>query len=142
MKKMVVVVVMVVVSAVLLAGCATGLSRTGEEGAGIGAGLGAVTGALLDHKNAWRGGILGAAAGAVLLGTVGELSYRGAREAAESGRTVQYATSNGGVFQAEPGAYDEQTHCRKVHERLWNNGQLVKDQVKEVCEGTETTNSY
>lgn len=143
MKKILAGVVTVAVAALLFTGCASmGVSRTGQEGAGIGAVMGGITGAVLDHKNAWRGGVLGAAAGALIMGTVGELSYRGAMEAAETGRTVQYRTNNGAVYQAVPGEYDAQTHCRKVHERVWNGDNLVKDSVKEVCESTKDEAGY
>jgi hypothetical protein len=38
--------------------------------------------------------------------------------------------------------YDGQTKCRKIHERAWEDGRLVKDQVKEICEGTKYERRY
>ena len=42
------------------------------------------------------------------------------------------------VYRAEPLGIDANTRCRKVHERVWQDGQLVRDQIKEVC----TSESY
>jgi hypothetical protein len=131
----------VVVLTVMLAACAT-TPRT-YEGAGTGAVLGGVAGALLDRHNPWRGGIIGGVIGAVAGGTFVELSARASREAAVAGRPVEYRTEDGrGVYRADPMGYNESTRCRKIHERAWEDGRLVKDQIKEVCEGTKYERRY
>jgi hypothetical protein len=113
------------------------------EGAVGGGAVGGVTGALLDHKNPWRGGVIGAALGAVLGATIADVSYRASREAYTSGRPVEYRTEDGrGVYRADPMDYDARTRCRKVHERVWEDGRLVKDQVREVCESTRYERGY
>ncbi len=105
------------------------------EGAVTGGAVGGVSGALLDHKNPWRGGVIGAALGAVLGATIADISYRASREAYTTGRPVEYRTEDGrGVYRAEPLEYDARTRCRRVHERVWEDGRLVQDQVREVCE--------
>ncbi len=38
--------------------------------------------------------------------------------------------------------YDEQTRCHKVHKRLWQEGNLVKDEVIEACESEKTQPIY
>ena len=38
--------------------------------------------------------------------------------------------------------YNEQTRCYKVRERIWQEGNLVKDEVKEVCESEKTQPVY
>jgi hypothetical protein len=144
LKHKIVAIVAVLAVAVMATGCAsTGLSQTGQQGAGIGAVIGGLTGALVDHRNPWRGGVIGAVGGAVVMGTVGELSYRGAREAAQTGQPVQYRTDNGyGMYQATPGPMDPVTRCRKVHERIMDGDRVVRDQTREVCTGTQTTVGY
>ena len=113
------------------------------EGATAGGVIGGIAGAILDHKNPWRGGVIGAALGGVMGATIADISVRGSREAARSGRPVEYRTEDGrGVYRAEPGEYDARTKCRKVHEKVWEDGRLVKDTVKEVCEGTKYERGY
>ncbi len=124
-----------------LTSCATS-QRTYEAGA-IGAGLGALAGTLIDKKNRWRGGVLGALIGGVAAATVTEISQRAAREAAMQGRPVVYQSSDG--FQrveATPVGYDANTKCHKVRERIWQEGKLVKDEVKEVCESEKYEPGY
>ena len=114
-----------------------------HEGAATGAAVGGVTGAILDHRNPWRGGIIGAALGAIIGATITDISLRASREAAMSGRPVEYRTEDGrGVYYAEPLEYDRYTRCRKVHERVWEDGRLVKDQIREICEGERYERRY
>jgi hypothetical protein len=117
------------------------------EGAAAGGAIGGIAGALLDSKNPWRGGVIGAALGAVAGATITDISVRGSREAARSGRPVEYKTEDGrGVYRAEPVSDyyrpDEHTKCRKVRERVWENDRLVKDTVKEVCESEKYERRY
>lgn len=117
------------------------------EGAGAGGAVGGVAGALLDHKNPWRGGVIGAVLGAIAGATISDISVRGSREAATSGRPVEYRTENGrGVYRAEPvgDVYypNERTKCRKVQEKTWEDGRIVKDTIKEVCESEKVERRY
>ncbi len=126
----------------LLSSCA-GTSPETYQGAAVGTGLGAIAGALIDRHNAWRGAVIGGVLGGVLGGTVTEISQRAARDAAYEGRPVAYQSRDG--FQrveASPVGYDAETRCHKVHERIWQNDQLVKDEVREVCESDRTTPGY
>lgn len=111
------------------------------EGAAAGGAIGGIAGALLDSRNPWRGGVVGAGLGAVAGATIADISVRGSREAAVSGKVVEYRTHDGhGMYRAEPvGNYyhhDEHTRCRKVREKTWENGRLVRNRIKEVCEST------
>lgn len=118
---------------VFLTSCVT-TERT-YQGAGAGAALGAVAGLLIDKKNRWRGAAIGAAIGGALGGTVTEISARAAREAAAEGRPVVYQSNDG--FQrveATPVSYDSNADCHKVRERIWQDGKLVRDEVKEICD--------
>ncbi len=129
----------------ILAGCAEVQPTTPRtyEGAGAGAIIGGVAGALLDRHNPWRGGIIGGALGALAGATFVELSARASREASLSQRPVEYRTEDGrGVYRADPMGYDVSTRCSKIHERAWEDGRLVKDQIKEVCESTKYEKRY
>jgi hypothetical protein len=115
------------------------------EGAAVGGGFGALAGALLDDKNPWRGGVIGAALGAAFGATLADISSRGAQEAVRTGAPVEYRTrTNEGtaVYRAEPKGYDAKTKCNKVQERVWENGKLVKDEIKEICKGKKTEPGY
>lgn len=133
--------------ALLSAGTAAYASPQAEGGA-VGGIIGGITGALLDHRNPWRGGVIGAGLGAIAGATISDISVRGSQEAVQDGRPVEYRTDydGGGVYRADPvgEAYypDEQTTCRKVHERIWERGRLVRDRTREVCEGVRTGAGY
>ncbi|MFB3883981.1 MAG: YMGG-like glycine zipper-containing protein [Thermodesulfobacteriota bacterium] len=130
---------------VMISGCASMQPTTTRtyEGAGVGAVLGGLAGALLDRHNPWRGGVIGGVIGAVAGGTLTEISARASREAAYENRPVEYRTEDGrGVYRADPVEYNAQTRCSKIHERVWEDGRLIKDQIKEVCEGTKTERRY
>ncbi len=130
---------------VITSGCATVQPTTNRtyEGAGVGAVLGGLAGALLDRHNPWRGGVIGGVIGAVAGGTLTEISARASREAADQRRPVEYRTEDGrGVYRADPVEYNASTRCSKIHERVWEDGRLIKDQIKEVCEGTKTERRY
>ena len=59
------------------------------------------------------------------------------------GRPVEYRTEDGrGVYRAEPMEGDVKTRCRKVRERIYENDRLVKDHVREVCEGGKYERRY
>ena len=122
---------------------AAGCSQYHARGAGTGAALGGIAGALLDHSNPWRGGVWGAALGAIAGATLTDISMQASREAAMSNRPVEYRTTDGrGRYQAYPLDYNPRTKCHKVQERVWEDGRLVKDQIREVCEGDKTEQRY
>ncbi|MBI4843538.1 MAG: glycine zipper 2TM domain-containing protein [Nitrospirae bacterium] len=122
---------------------AAGCTQYHTQGAAVGGAAGGLAGALLDHKNPWKGGVIGAALGAILGATITDISMRASQEAASTGKTVQYKTEDGrGVYRAEPVDFNAQTNCHKVHETVWEDGKMVKDQIKEICEGTKTEPKY
>jgi hypothetical protein len=113
------------------------------RGAAVGGAAGGIAGALLDKKNPWKGGVIGATLGAILGATITDISMKASQEAAATGRPVQYKTTDGrGVYRADPVEYNAQTNCHKVHERVWEDGKLVKDQMREVCEGDKAEQTY
>ena len=138
MKKVVLVLLVLSLSGLLFS-----CTQYHAQGAGAGAAIGGIAGALLDHKNPWRGGVIGAALGGVAGATITDISMRASQEAAASGKPVEYRTTDGrGVYRADPVDYSAQTKCHKVRERVWENDQLVKDQVKEICESDKTESTY
>ena len=125
---------------VMINSCATVQPTTTHtyEGAEVGGILGGIAGALLDRHNPWRGGVIGGVLGLVAGATLTEISARAAREAVVYNQPVEYRTEGGrGIYWAEPMGYNEQTRCSKIHERVWEDGRLVKDQIREVCEETK-----
>ncbi len=103
------------------------------QGAGAGAAVGAGAGALIDKNNRWRGAVIGGALGALLGGTLTEISARAAREAATQNRPVAYQSTDGWQrVEMHPQGSTAQG-CRQVQERVYQNGQLVREQVREVC---------
>jgi len=122
-------------------GCATypTTPRT-YEGAGTGAIIGGIAGGLL---KGWKGAVVGGVLGAVAGATITEISTHAAREAAMYNRPVEYKSDDGRyVVRSEPRGYDERTRCEKVHEKIWDEGRLVKDEIKEVCRGTREERRY
>lgn len=114
-----------------------------KRGTGVGAALGGIAGALLDKKNPWRGGVIGGALGGLAGATITDVSMRASQEAAATGKPVEYRTADGrGIYRADPMDYNAQTKCRKVRERTWEGGKLIKDQVKEICEGEKFERKY
>ncbi len=127
----------ITILAILALFAVTACTEYEQGGALTGGAIGGVAGALLDHKNPWRGGLIGAGLGAIAGATIADISNRGSREVYEAGRPVEYRTEDGrGRYYAEPMDYDSRTRCRRVHERVWEDDRLVKDQVREVCESS------
>ncbi|RMF91447.1 MAG: glycine zipper 2TM domain-containing protein [Nitrospinota bacterium] len=141
MKRVVVWLVVGVFGTLLLSSCVT-TERT-YQGAAAGGALGAGAGALIDKDNRWRGALIGGLLGAALGGTVTEISSRAAREAAQSGQPVAYQSVDGfQKVEATPVGFNAQTNCHKVRERVWQDGKLVKDEIKEVCESQKQEQTY
>jgi hypothetical protein len=140
MKKIVTILLMLVLFP--LAAC----TPYHAQGVGVGGAIGGITGAILDHRNPWRGGLIGAGIGAIAGATIADISLRGSQEAIRHGRPVEYTTEDGrGRYYAEPESdyyYDGPTRCRKIREKVWEDGRLVRDSVREVCEGTREERRY
>jgi outer membrane lipoprotein SlyB len=144
-RKMKKAIVLGVLTAFMVTSCATTYtpSQSTYEGGLIGAATGATAGAILTNNNKWKGGVIGGVIGAIAGATISEIAKRGALEAAITNQPVKYQSSDGRiVYQAQPEGYDAQTKCHKVHEKIYEDGKLVKDQVKEVCESSKTEGNY
>jgi glycine zipper 2TM protein len=134
--------VAVALFAVLIA-ATTGCTPYQAQGGAAGGAIGGISGALLDSRNPWRGGVIGAAIGAIAGATIADISARGAQEAVVHGRPVEYRTEDGrGRYYAEPVGPPPVTRCRKVRERVYEDGRLVRDHIREVCEGERYERGY
>ena len=103
------------------------------QGGMAGGTMGGIAGAILDNRNPWRGGVIGATLGAIAGATIADISVQGVREAAYVGKPVEYRTEDRRVYYyADPVGYDSYNHCRKVRERIYEDGQLVQERVKIV----------
>lgn len=110
-----------------------------QGGAGTGAAIGGISGAILDQRNPWRGGVIGASLGAIAGATISEISAQGAREAAYAEQPVKYQTEGGrGYYYAEPLGYDDH-RCKRVREEIYEDGRLMRERVTVIC-GEENHN--
>jgi len=134
MKKFLTLVVLISL-VVSLVGCATPGHRT-KSGAGIGAILGGVAGTAIDHKNRWRGAVIGAAAGALIGGAIGNIMDRAAVEAAQENKTVEYTrvTESGAneVVRATPQGLSSDGDYKIVKTQVIRDGVVVKEEIKRV----------
>ena len=141
MQKIRAYLIIATLGALFLSSCAT--SQRTYEGAAVGGAFGAAAGAMIDRNNPWRGAVIGGLLGAALGGTLTEISARAAREAAQTGKPVAYQRQNGWErVEAYPVDYNAQTKCHKVRERIWKDGELIKDEITEICEGEKIENRY
>ena len=127
--------VVTILALAVLAGCAEPIVTTPRtyQGAGAGAAVGAGAGALIDKDNRWRGAVIGAALGGVLGGSLTEISSRAARESVASNQPVTYQTTDGWQRVEATPQTPTAPGCRQVRERVYQDNQLVREQIREVC---------
>ncbi len=114
-----------------------------QRGAAIGAGLGALMGQAIgrDTEATLLGAGIGTLVGAIA-GNAVDQEHQAARDAARTNKRVVYLDDHGRAVEAIPVQNDQQTNCRKVTKRQWDNGQLISETVEEICEGEKTTRDY
>jgi uncharacterized protein YcfJ len=114
-----------------------------QKGAAIGAGIGALLGQAIGRDT--EGTLLGAGIGTVvgaIAGNAVDQDYQAARDAAALNKRVVYVDDQGRAVEAIPIQGSQQTNCRKVTTRHWDNGQLISETVEEICEGEKTSKDY
>jgi uncharacterized protein YcfJ len=114
-----------------------------QKGAAIGAGIGALLGQAIGRDT--EGTLLGAGIGTVvgaIAGNAVDQDYQAARDAAILNKRVVYVDQQGRAVEAIPRQETQQTNCRKVTKRHWDNGQLISETVEEICEGEKTSSDY
>ena len=114
-----------------------------QKGAAIGAGIGALLGQAIGRDT--EGTLLGAGIGTVvgaIAGNAVDQDYQAARDAAMLNKRVVYVDDQGRAVEAIPMQSSQQTNCRKITKRQWDNGQLISETVEEICEGEKRTRDY
>ena len=114
-----------------------------QKGAAIGAGIGALLGQAIGRDT--EGTLLGAGIGTVvgaIAGNAVDQDHQAARDAAMLNKRVVYIDDQGQAVEAIPVQGSQQTNCRKVTKRLWDNGQLISETIEEICEGEKTSKDY
>ena len=114
-----------------------------QRGAAIGAGIGALMGQAIgrDTEATLLGAGIGTLVGAIA-GNAVDQEYQATRDAARTNKRVVYIDRGGRAVEAIPVQNDQQTNCRKVTKRQWDNGQLLSETVEEICEGEKSTTNY
>ena len=114
-----------------------------QKGAAIGAGIGALLGQAIGRDT--EGTLLGAGIGTVvgaIAGNAVDQDHQAARDAVMLNKRVVYIDDQGQAVEAIPVQGSQQTNCRKVTKRHWDNGQLISETIEEVCEGEKTSKDY
>ena len=114
-----------------------------QKGAVIGGSLGALLGQAIggDSEATLLGAGIGTVVGA-LAGNARDQEYQAARDAAAINKRVIYVDDQGRAVEAIPMQRSQETNCRKVTKRQWDNGQLVSETVEEICEGEKRSRDY
>lgn len=114
-----------------------------QKGAAIGAGIGALLGQAIgrDTEATLLGAGIGTLVGAIA-GNAVDQEHQAARDAAALNKRVVYVDEQGRAVEAIPMQSSQQTNCRKITKRQWDNGQLISETVEEICEGEKTSKDY
>jgi len=114
-----------------------------QKGAAIGTGIGALLGQAIGRDT--EATLLGAGIGTVIGAIAGNAVDQGsqaARDAAVLNKRVVYVDNQGRAVEAIPLQNTQQTNCRKVTKRHWDNGQLINETVEDICEGEKSSKDY
>jgi hypothetical protein len=77
------------------------------------------------------GGVLGEA----MVSRVTEISTRVSREAAREEKPMAYQSSDGTQrVEAHPFGKRSNSNCRLIREQIYQEGKLVRDELREVCQ--------
>ncbi len=89
---------------------------------------------LEEKVNTWRGGAIGAPLGGPMKGKIQEISARASQEAIRENKPVAYLSLDG--FQrveTYPVGKGESKKCLLVREQIFQEGKLIRDEIKEFC---------
>ena len=114
-----------------------------QKGAAIGAGLGALMGQAIGRDT--EATLLGAGIGTLvgsIAGNAVDQEHQAARDAAMTNKRVVYVDKGGRAVEAIPIQNNQQTNCRKITKRQWDNGQMINESIEEICEGEKITSNY
>ena len=130
--------VMLIIPSFFLVSCATipPDRYNTQKGAALGAGAGTLIGQAIGGNT--ESTLIGMAAGTIigaLVGNAVDQDYQAARDAARYGKPVIYYDKSGQAVEAIPETAED-PKCRKVRKRIWENGELVKETVEEICDSS------
>ena len=120
----------IVGAGLLLSGC----TKQAYEGAVVGGAAGSAVGAILDEENPWRGAFIGGVIGAVVTGTIVEISSKAAEECVSYDRPIVYRCyrcRENIIIRAIPGRWVGR--CRMVKIKYFKGDQLIKVKEKKIC---------
>jgi len=120
-----------VLALAMLSGCSLWQGASPEaKGGAVGGATGTVAGALL---GGWRGGVIGGALGVVAGATIAHIAAQASREAAHNQKPVSY-TNEAGTHRVDAFPVASRGRCHTVKEKFFENGQVVKETEREVCD--------
>jgi hypothetical protein len=123
----------------VLAGCllllgAVGCAALDEERAVPEPGVLLNTGTFIDRETQWRGMVLGGPFASPVSGNLQEVSHRAGQETIRNQMPVIYLSLDGRLrLEAVWLEKEKNGLCHLVRERLYQDGQLVREEVKKVC---------
>ncbi|SNZ10177.1 YMGG-like Gly-zipper [Persephonella hydrogeniphila] len=123
-----------IVALILGVAVLTGCTKQAYEGAVVGGAAGSAVGAILDEENPWRGAFIGGIVGAVVTGTIVEISSKAAEECVSYDRPVVYRCyrcRENIIIKAIPGRWVGK--CRIVKLKYFKGRNLIKVKEKKVC---------
>lgn len=127
----------------LLALALTGCLPRQYPGAAAGGAMGGFAGAVLDQRNQWQGGVIGATVGAIAGATIAELSQQAVQESARAWQPVEYWTEDRRAwYDAEPLGYEDGGRCRKIRETVRFDGRMVRKRTILICRGGYDNPAY
>lgn len=118
-----------------LAGCASDphtqnqVMKTGALG-GV---IGGIAGALINSGNPWQGGAIGAALGASIAGGTAYIASQASHQAAQTQQPVAYQHYDTRQRVESYPQGQGPGNCRKVIEKYYEKGRLVKTVERDVC---------
>ena len=93
------------------------------------------TGTLQDQEKIWRGMVLGGAFSPPVKGRLSDISRQAAEDAVRKRRCIVYLTTDGYQrLEIQTLGEDEKAGCHLLRERAYQDGTLVREEVKRVCE--------
>ena len=89
---------------------------------------------LVEKISTWKGGVMGAALGNPIEGKVMDVAVRASKEVAKEGKPVAYLSLDGFQrLEVYPVGKISKSNCRLIREQIFQEGKLIRDEVKEVC---------
>jgi hypothetical protein len=93
------------------------------------------SGNLVDQEKSWRGMALGGAFGSPIKGRIAEIGRRAAEEAVRNKMPMVYLTTDGFQrLEVQVLKEDQKERCALIQERIYQDGTLEREEIKQFCE--------